>query len=109
MITDTHQHTDTTTTQVHTVIANYFKETTDTEIQDCRLSKHFAKWASTAQKFWFKQTGNETSQIKHRMGDLPKLETTQLMKPTEGDLRQLILPGGGSLALKMWAGMRVKA
>ena len=43
------------------------------------------------------------------MGGLPKLEITQAIKPITGDLRQLVLPGGGSLSLKMWAGMRVKA
>ena len=43
------------------------------------------------------------------MGDLPKFETNQLMKPTQGDIRQLTLPGGGSLSLKLWSGMRVKA
>ena len=37
------------------------------------------------------------------------MQHTFAIQPNTGDLRDLVLPGGGSLALKMWAGMRVKA
>ena len=40
---------------------------------------------------------------------MPRLKTSKLIKPKIGELRDLVLPGGGSLALNIWAGMRVKA
>ena len=47
--------------------------------------------------------------IKNRMGEMPKIKTSQAIKPKTGDIRDLVLPGGGCLPLNIWAGMRVKA
>ena len=37
---------------------------------------------------------------------MPQLVLKKLIKPREGDLRELVLPGGGDLCLRMWSGIR---
>ena len=40
------------------------------------------------------------------LGDAPTVVLKKILKPRGGDLRQLVLPVGGDLCLRMWAGMR---
>ena len=42
------------------------------------------------------------------MGELPRVETKQAIIPNKGDIRDLVLPGGGTLSLQLWAGIRSK-
>ena len=37
---------------------------------------------------------------------MPQIVFKKLLKPRSGDLRQLVLPGGGDLRLRTWSGMR---
>ena len=39
-------------------------------------------------------------------GDAPAVKLEPLMKPRGGDLREMVLPGGGDLCLRVWAGVR---
>ena len=41
------------------------------------------------------------------MGQIPEIQTKAVIKPKMGDVRQLVLPGGGDVASRVWASMRV--
>jgi len=89
------------------IITEYFEKTIGIKTQDCVLSANFAKWAATTQIFWFHKTGDK-KEVRHAMGELPRIETKQAIIPNKGDLRDLVLPGGGTLALQLWAGIHRK-
>ena len=42
------------------------------------------------------------------MGQILEIQTNAVIKPKMGDARQLVLPGGGDVASRVWASMRVK-
>ena len=42
------------------------------------------------------------------MGQLPVMETKPVVKAKLGDLRQMVLPGGGDVATRVWSSMKVK-
>ena len=42
------------------------------------------------------------------MGKLPEIESKPVVKAKLGDLRQMVLPGGGDVSTRVWASMRVK-
>ena len=42
------------------------------------------------------------------LGAPPAIKLEKLVRPKKGDLRELVLPGGGDLCLRVWAGMRRK-
>jgi len=41
-----------------------------------------------------------------RLGDLPQLVIKKAIRPKGGELRELVLPGGGDLCLRVWSGLR---
>ena len=41
-----------------------------------------------------------------RLGDMPRIVCKPILKPRGGDLRELVLPGGGDLCLRVWSGIR---
>ena len=40
------------------------------------------------------------------LGDTPRIKFQKILKPRSGDIRAMVLPGGGDLCLRMWAGIR---
>ena len=40
------------------------------------------------------------------LGDAPRIKLQKILKPRSGDLRAMVLPGGGDRCLRMWAGIR---
>ena len=40
------------------------------------------------------------------LGDAPQIKLQKILKPRSGDIRAMVLPGGGDLCLRMWAGIR---
>ena len=72
------------------------------------LTKNFSKWAKAVQSFWFTQCGEDASKIKNKMGELPRFEIKPVVKAKTGDIRDMVLPGGGDLTTRVWSSMRVK-
>ena len=42
------------------------------------------------------------------MGELPRFEIKPVVKAKTGDIRNMVLPGGGDLTTRVWSSMRVK-
>ena len=42
------------------------------------------------------------------MGNIPEMKTKPVVKAKLGDLRQMVLPGGGDVGTRVWASMKVK-
>ena len=42
------------------------------------------------------------------MGEIPSITVRPVVKPKQGDVRAMVLPGGGDLTTRVWASMRVK-
>ena len=93
-------------TEVANRIKQHFEEMTGSAAKDCQLSVNFGKWAKSVQKYWFKTCGAKDSQIKHALGEIPELKTQPVVKAKLGDVRDMVLPGGGDLSTRVWASMR---
>jgi len=89
-------------------IKKHFEEMTEGAAEDCVLTTNFGKWAKAAQGFWFDKCGEEKGQIKHAMGELPEFKIKPVVKAKRGDLRDMVLPGGGDIRTRLWASMSVK-
>ena len=76
------------------------------------LTDNFARWGKTLSSYVHEKCGEEAPQTsdhneeKRILGSAPALKMQKLAKPKGGDLRELILPGGGDLCLRVWAGLR---
>ena len=47
-----------------------------------------------------------TAAGKRHLGDHPQIVIRPILKPRAGDIRDMVLPGGGSLCLRVWSGIR---
>ena len=70
--------------------------------------KKISKWAKAVQSFWFTKCGEDASKIKNKMGELPRFQIKPVVKAKTGDIRNMVLPGGGDLTTRIWSSMRVK-
>ena len=84
-----------------------FKDTTAKDIKryadlmgvggaDDKVTKNFKIWCRVLNKYFFKQSGEEKPG-KRPLGEMPEFELTPIVKPRTGDLRDLVLTGGGTL------------
>ena len=89
-------------------IQDHYEKMTGQKAANCLLSKNLSKWARTTQQFWYEQCNEDFAQVKNDMGQIPEIQTKAVIKPKMGDVRQLVLPGGGDVASRVWASMRVK-
>ena len=46
--------------------------------------------------------------VKNKMGELPCFQFKPTVKAKTGDIRNMVLPGGGGLTTRVWSSMRVK-
>ena len=90
------------------LIKKHFEDMTGKPASECSLTKNFSRWAKAVQSFWFTQCGEDASKIKNKMGELPRFEIKPAVKAKTGDIRNMVLPGGGDLTTRVWASMRVK-
>ena len=88
-------------------IQEHYEKMTGLKAENCLLSKNLSKWARTAQQYWHEQCKEDFAQVKNDMGQIPEIQTKAVIKPKMGDVRQLVLPGGGDVASRVWASMRV--
>ena len=56
----------------------------------------------------FNKCGEDFGKAKVLMGQMPIIEVKPIVKPKLGDVRAMVLPGGGDLTTRVWASMRVK-
>ena len=42
------------------------------------------------------------------MGEIPEMKSKPVVNAKLGDLRQMVLPGGGDVSTRVWASMKVK-
>ena len=89
-------------------IQEHYEKMTGLKAENCLLSKNLSKWARTAQQYWYEQCKEDFAQVKNDMGQILEIQTKAVIKPKMGDVRQLVLPGGGDVASRVWASMRVK-
>ena len=75
--------------------------------EDCLLSENFNKWAKSVQRFWYEKCGEHFVEVKKILGGIPRTKTEQVAKAKLGDVRNLVLPGGGDLTTRIWASLRV--
>ena len=94
--------------QLNQQMTTYFKAMTTTDAKDCLLSKNSALWAKAAQHFWFDKCGEDFKEVKNELGVMPQLVRKKVVKPKVGDIRDLVLPGGGDLSTRIWASIRAK-
>ena len=59
-----------------------------------KVTKKFKIWCRVLNKFLFKQSGEENPG-KRALGEMPEFELTPIVKPRTGNLRKLVLAGGG--------------
>ena len=78
-------------------IKQHYEEFLEMKVEDCLISKNFGKWAKAMQGFWFQKCGEDVSTAKVRMGEIPSVIVKPAVKPKQGDVRAMVLPGGGTL------------
>jgi len=89
-------------------VKKHFESMTGQNAEECLLSKNLSRWATAVQHFWFDKCGEDFSKVQNLMGKLPQIETKPVVKAKLGDLRQMVLPGGGDVCTRVWASMKVK-
>ena len=76
------------------------------------LTDNLTRWGRTLSSYIHLKCGEEAPQkadhneAERFLGSAPALKMQKLAKPKGGDIRELILPGGGDLCLRVWAGLR---
>ena len=89
-------------------IKQHFEDFIETRPEEYLISQNFGKWAKAVQGFWFKKCGEDIGKAKVLMGEIPSIAVRPIVKPKQGDVRAMVLPGGGDLTTRVWASMRVK-
>ena len=78
----------------------------DEEVEDNRVSRNLSLWSQTLQAYLFAKCGEDLPERKVALGMVPAVVKKKMLRPTRGDITQLVLPGGGDLTSIMWAGIR---
>ena len=96
-----------------------FAETMGIPVEGNVLSDNFNRWGRTLSGYIHEKCGEKEKghlgkdeeeqrnvDTERKWGSAPAVVLQKVMKPRGGDLRKLVLPGGGNLCLRMWAGVR---
>ena len=67
------------------------------------LTDNLGRWCKTLSFFIVeKQEGeSKSTETERQLGDMPRIKMEKALKPRKGDLRELVLPGGGDLCLRV--------
>ena len=85
----------------------YFGKMMGEEIDQNKPTKNLAIWCQTLQKYLFTRCGDELPNNFVPLGMVPAVVQKKVLKQKGGDLAKLVLPGGGDLASRIWAAIRL--
>ena len=79
----------------------------DEKVEENKVSKNLSIWSQTVQAYLFAKCGEEAPENLYALGMVPAVVKRKALRPTKGDITQLVLPGGGDLTSRIWSGIRL--
>ena len=88
-------------------IENLFAKMLEEKVEDNKVSKNLSIWCQTLQAYLFAKCGEDAPENLNALGMVPAVVRRKALRQTKGDITQLVLPGGGDLTSRIWAGIRL--
>ena len=87
-------------------VEKFFCKMVDEKVDDSLVSRNLSIWSQTLQAYLFAKCGEDPPERKVVLGMIPAVVRKKVLRPTKGDITQLVLPGGGDFSSRIWAGIR---
>ena len=91
-----------------TQVSSYFEKMVGEQVGENKLTNNFAIWCQTLQAYYFAKCGETPPANIAPLGMLPAVVRKKILRPAKSDVAKLLLPGGGDLSSRIWAGIRVQ-